>query len=234
MPRVRPLKKKRPKKKKITSSFSFGAAPEAYGGSLARGPISCSQPSPEPQQHRIWASSVTYTTAHSNTGSLTHWARQESTTSLWILVSFINHWATMGTPHHFLQEEYKVCCIGYTQKGLLLHQLPFCHVNFSTWVSECLWECDIYIGWKHSPGILQIPSLLQMSAWLSRKKDYKFTEWLKFNTRNLTWIQYCFLTYSTWWIFLIVVILPFKTVCVFFWSWVPFQNYASPKAQKVC
>ena len=32
-------------------------------------------PTPQPQQHRIWAASATYTTAHGNTGSLTHWAR---------------------------------------------------------------------------------------------------------------------------------------------------------------
>ena len=38
--------------------FLFMAAPTAYGGSQARGPIR--------------AASVTYTTAHGNTGSLTH------------------------------------------------------------------------------------------------------------------------------------------------------------------
>ena len=43
--------------------------------------------------------SATYTTAHGNTGSLTHWARPgiEPTTS-WFLVGFVNHWATTGTP----------------------------------------------------------------------------------------------------------------------------------------
>ena len=30
---------------------------------------------PEPQQLRIWAASVTYTTAHGNAGPLTHWVR---------------------------------------------------------------------------------------------------------------------------------------------------------------
>ena len=33
---------------------------------------------PEPQQQGIWAVSATYTTAHGNTGSLTHWARPGS------------------------------------------------------------------------------------------------------------------------------------------------------------
>ena len=47
-------------------------------------------PTPQPQQRRIWAASVTYTMAHGNTGSLTHWARPGvEPTSLWILVRFV-------------------------------------------------------------------------------------------------------------------------------------------------
>ena len=54
---------------------------------------------PEPQQHRIRATSATYTTAHSNAGLLTHWARAgtEPATS-WFLVRFVNHCAMTGTP----------------------------------------------------------------------------------------------------------------------------------------
>ena len=54
---------------------------------------------PQSQQHRIQAESATYTTAHGNAGSLTHWARPgiEPATS-WFLVRFINHWAPTGTP----------------------------------------------------------------------------------------------------------------------------------------
>ena len=54
---------------------------------------------PQPQQLGIWAMSATYTTAHSNAGSLTHWARPgiQPETS-WFLVGFVNHWAMMGTP----------------------------------------------------------------------------------------------------------------------------------------
>jgi len=57
---------------------------------------------PEPQQHGIWATSVTYTTAHGNAGSLTHWARPgiELATS-WVLVGFVNHCAITGTPFFF-------------------------------------------------------------------------------------------------------------------------------------
>ena len=47
----------------------------------------------------IQAIYVTYTTAHGNTTSVTHWARPGiEPTSSWILVSFINRWAMKGTP----------------------------------------------------------------------------------------------------------------------------------------
>ena len=43
--------------------------------------------------------SATYTTAHSNTGSLTHWARPRiKPASSWSLGGFVNRWAMKGTP----------------------------------------------------------------------------------------------------------------------------------------
>ena len=53
--------------------------------------LSCGcQPTPQPQPCQIWVSSLTYTTAHSNARSLTHWARPgiEPVTS-WFLVRFV-------------------------------------------------------------------------------------------------------------------------------------------------
>ena len=44
----------------------------------------------QPQQCRIQAFSVTYTTDHGNTGSLTHWERRIKPASSWILVRFIS------------------------------------------------------------------------------------------------------------------------------------------------
>ena len=42
---------------------------------------------------------LAHTTAHSNSGSLTHWAGPWiEPTSSWILVWFVNHWATMELP----------------------------------------------------------------------------------------------------------------------------------------
>ena len=64
----------------------FRAAPEAHE---------------VPQQHRIRAASATYTTAHGNGGSLTHWARpgMESLSS-WLLVRFATdkpQWELQGS-----------------------------------------------------------------------------------------------------------------------------------------
>ena len=51
------------------------------------------------QQCQIWATSVTYTTAHWNARSLTHWAgRRIKPATSWLLVRFVNHCAMTGTP----------------------------------------------------------------------------------------------------------------------------------------
>ena len=56
-------------------------------------------PTPQPQPLWIWATCATYTIAHGNAGSLTRWARPGiEPTSSWVLVGFVNHWATRGTP----------------------------------------------------------------------------------------------------------------------------------------
>ena len=46
------------------------------------------------------SSAATYTTAHSNSGSLTHWTKPGTTTS-WILVRVLYCWAAVGTVHIF-------------------------------------------------------------------------------------------------------------------------------------
>ena len=74
------------------SVLKGGGTATAYGGSQdreANRSYSC-QPTPEPQPHGIRAMSVTYTTAHDNAGSLTHWARPGiEPMSSWILVGFV-------------------------------------------------------------------------------------------------------------------------------------------------
>ena len=45
---------------------------------------------PHPQQHQIWDTFVTYTTAHGNPGSLTHWKRPRiKPASSWIPVELV-------------------------------------------------------------------------------------------------------------------------------------------------
>ena len=60
-----------------SSFFLFRAASVAYGSSWARCPnwICSCWPTPQPQQHQIWATSVIYATAWGNAESLTHWMR---------------------------------------------------------------------------------------------------------------------------------------------------------------
>ena len=55
---------------------------------------------PQLQRSQFPAASVIYTVlACSNTGSLTQWARPRiEPTSSWILVGFLSHWVTTGTP----------------------------------------------------------------------------------------------------------------------------------------
>ena len=71
----------------------FMAAPVAYGSSQARGQTAApaAGPTPQPQQHGIQAVSATYTTAHDNIRSLTHWARPGiELVSSWILFGFFS------------------------------------------------------------------------------------------------------------------------------------------------
>ena len=68
------------------------ATPVAYGGSQARDQnwSRSRWPTPQLQQSQVQAMSSTYTTAHSNSGFLTHLARPEiKPTSSWILVRFV-------------------------------------------------------------------------------------------------------------------------------------------------
>jgi len=70
----------------------FRATPVAYGGSQARGLIRAVAAGLHKRHSNIIrAPSATYTTAHSNAGSLTHWARQGiEPSTLWFLVRFVS------------------------------------------------------------------------------------------------------------------------------------------------
>ena len=70
----------------------FRAVPATYGSSQARGPIRYEPPPmPQSQQCQIQDTSATYTTAHGNARSLTHYERLGIKLEFsWILVGFVN------------------------------------------------------------------------------------------------------------------------------------------------
>ena len=83
----------------------FRATPSTYGGSQARGRIGAAATGLYHSLGNVRSeSSLTYTAAaHSNTGSLTHWAKPGILpASSWILVGFVNRWAMKGTPRTYL------------------------------------------------------------------------------------------------------------------------------------
>ena len=82
-------------------------------------------PQPQQEQHQIWASSVTYTTAHGNTRSLTHQARPgiEPTTS-WFLVRFVSTapwWELQGFNVFKLTHPYKVWALTPNSESSYFH-----------------------------------------------------------------------------------------------------------------
>ena len=82
----------------------------------------------QPQQHRIWAVSATYSTAHGNARSLTHRARPGNEPATpWFLVGFVNHCTTTETPGVILIFSYHQLCqatVITAEQVLLLPLLP--------------------------------------------------------------------------------------------------------------
>ena len=98
-------------------------APLSYESSQARSQIgSVAASLPQPQQWKIWAASGTYTTAHGNARSSTHWARPVIKPSFsWILSGFIT-----VEPQRELQRNniLKISvCIGLFLCGFATHYL---------------------------------------------------------------------------------------------------------------
>ena len=83
--------------------------------------------------------SVTYTTAHSNSRSLTQWARPGTKpTSPWMLIRSANSWATSGTPRkgHFKKRETSASSSPLHHNGKMLSMkkrpLP------KQWICRCI------------------------------------------------------------------------------------------------
>ena len=146
---------------KIIFFFAFfSPAPVSYGGSLARVWIravaaslrhSHSNTGSEPHLQAI----LMY--AHGNAGSLTHWARPGiKLSSSWMLVRFVNRWATTGTPTKIIY--YISILVGFLRvlrSPLLVHSLfiylfIFCFLGphphsiwkFPGWGSNWYYSCQ--------------------------------------------------------------------------------------------
>ena len=82
----------------------FRAMPAAYGSSQARGLIGAAAAGLQHSHHSnavIWTASSTYTTAHHNAGSLTHWGSPRiEPSSSWILVGFFTAEPQWELPPH--------------------------------------------------------------------------------------------------------------------------------------
>ena len=102
----------------------FRASPTAYGSSQARGGIG--------------AASVTYTTAHGNARSLTHWARPGiKPASSWILVRFFNYWATTGILKMlFLKIQFRSSCRGAVVNESRNHEVAGLIPALAPWVKD--------------------------------------------------------------------------------------------------
>ena len=80
---------------------------------------------------RMWAESATYTTAHGNIGSSTHWVRPGiEPASEWIVARFVNQWAMMGTPKIRFFFDYWIVWIIYVFWILILHQAYHLQISF--------------------------------------------------------------------------------------------------------
>ena len=92
---------------------------------------SCSHwPTPEPQQCQIWATSATYTTAHCNAGSLTHWVRPEiQPMSSWLLVRFVTPEPQWNSCNSFFKVILKILYFIWVFWGWI-----------ELYISSCFWN----------------------------------------------------------------------------------------------
>ena len=98
---------------------------------------------PQPQQHPIQATSVTYTTVHGNTRSLTHWVRPGvEPKSSWMLVGFITtepqQNSHLSSCHHLLTPTCPIVNSDFTSSGKVY--LPLCLANLGCLLHHFLYH----------------------------------------------------------------------------------------------
>ena len=135
------------------------ASPAANVGSQARGRIRAVAAGlrHSSDQRRIWASSATNTTAHSNAGSLTHWERPGMEPASLMDASQIRVcWATTGTPAFtFLVNDFrrvldlwKSCEAIFTDRQCIMNCL-----NTASSMSLTLSFPTVYIWHLHGTSV---------------------------------------------------------------------------------
>ena len=110
--------------------FFFRAAPMAYGSPQVKSQNQdcICQPTPQSQQCRIQAASATYTIAHRNTGSLTHWARPGiKPLSSWIEVGFVTTEPQRELP--LTLSESMFTCSPSMHSVLILNKLAYIYIQ---------------------------------------------------------------------------------------------------------
>ena len=117
-------------------------------------------PTPHSQQHQIWGSLTTYSTAHGNASrSLTHWAGPGiKPTSSWILVGFVNAEPQWKPPHIFSEVSVQVfhflkigCLYSIVEFFLLLSSLYILYKSLSDMSSANIFS---HLVSFHSPDII--------------------------------------------------------------------------------
>ena len=118
---------------------------------------SCSfWPTPQPQQCRSWAVSMTYTRAHSNAGSLTHWVRPGvELASSWLVLSWVcYHWTTQElllTSILLMGKFFSYPLLTQKTSGPLAFEKIYPFLAFWYWGGECRAKRTCARAHTHTP-----------------------------------------------------------------------------------
>ena len=183
------------------------ATPTAHRSSQARGlHESCScRPTPQPQQCRTWAASVTYSTAHPQCQILNPLSKARiKPASSWTLVGFV----TVKPQQELPPKGHEINIVGYNHwfKNKVLNQVligtqsvPCIYIWQLLWNNgraEQLWQgpCDL----KSLKYLLVVP--LAPSLQISVLKNEKFRNWWEFSSKSNHRVSALLLCAGHWWV----------------------------------
>ena len=115
---------------------------------------------PQPQQHKIWAVSATYTTARGNTRSLTHWGGPGiEAASSWILAEFVfaePQWELQILPIRNVILFYCLQAISLSNVSCKTMASPSCHyTQYIQYICNITFTTHQWKTW----GALYVPKL---------------------------------------------------------------------------